>query len=144
MGRSETREIWKLEFWNSINLNSIQTNYDKCPNLHLYFNDRNYKKEINPKMYINTVSSDIYHILSQQQFGLFGDIILLIVEYLPYYQDNNCCLLKPSNNGCVKFRVDQNDNSMEIELNEYLGVNDKVMVALLLNNMKLKQFCTSS
>ena len=37
---------------------------------------------------------------------------------------------------CVKFRVDDNDNSMEVVLNEYVGVNDKVIIALLLNSMK--------
>ena len=137
-GKWETREIWKLEFWCCCNLRSIQTNYAKCHQLHLYFKDRDYKTRINPKIYINIKSSVIYHVLSQE-FELFEDIILLILEYLPY-NEGNYCLLRPSKNAGFKFRDKTDDETVdkkpEIQLSEYIGVEDNLMIRLLLNSIK--------
>ena len=131
VGRSR-RNIHRLEIWCTVNVKSIQTHFDQCPYLHLYFQTKNYHQNKEMDVSINTESSNIYTTLLNE-CQLFDEIILLIIEYVSH-EDTYCLLSKNQKSKGYEF---ENNEETIISLEEYVGVSDTRLIEMIMKSIGL-------
>ena len=126
------RNIFRLHLQCTINLVSIQSDYDQCPYLHLLLQTKNYHQNQEINALINTQSSNIYTVLLNE-CCLFDSIILLIIEYCSH--EDNYSLLSKNGNGEYEFEHEEEYEDVITRLDQYVGVSDYQMIGMVMQGI---------